>query len=54
MRSVITKDTEELRKTRNAMEKGQTPRRYVAICALVAVNIFGRSKTTARVFEPGY
>jgi hypothetical protein len=54
MRSVITKDTEELRKTRNAMEKGQTPRRYVAICTLVAVNIFGRSKTTAKVVDLGY
>jgi hypothetical protein len=43
MRSVITNETEELRKTRKAIEKGQTPRRYVAVCNLVAGNMIADS-----------
>jgi len=39
MRSVTTKEMEELRKTRKAIEKGQTPSRYVATCARLAVNM---------------
>ena len=41
IRSVITKDTEEFRNTKNEIENRQTPRRYVAAWIDVAVNMFG-------------
>jgi hypothetical protein len=49
IRSVITKDTDELRNTRNAIEKGQTPNKYVAICTLVAVNILEQRKEKRQI-----
>ncbi len=42
IRSVITKEIDEFKKTRNAMENGQTPSRYVATCSFVARNILLR------------
>lgn len=42
MRSVTTNDTDELRKTKKAIEKGQTPSRYVAVCKRDAVKSGGR------------
>ena len=36
--SVMTNDTDEFRKTKKAIEKGQTPSRYVAIWSRLAVS----------------
>ena len=48
-------DTDEFRKTRKAIEKGQTPSRYVATCSLVARNMVVyllRNKMEARDSRP--
>jgi hypothetical protein len=46
MRSVTTNETDELMKTRNAIENGQTPNRYVSVCLLEAVKSVGDDAIT--------
>ena len=53
IRSVITKETEEFKKTKKDIENNETPRRYVTACNGVDVNmaanymIFGVNVTSA-------
>uniref|UniRef100_A0A1Y1NDZ4 Uncharacterized protein n=1 Tax=Photinus pyralis TaxID=7054 RepID=A0A1Y1NDZ4_PHOPY len=53
MRSVMTNDTELLRKTRNDMEKSEMPRRYVTACAVVADGAKGKYRDSNAMIQKG-
>ena len=51
MRSVITNDTLELRKTKKDIENRQTASRYVQACAVVVEDANGRYLDTANILD---